>query len=353
MAKNKTIQRVGVLTGGGDCPGLNAAVRAVCRRSFQYGWEVYGILEGFFGLMEGKVKTLNIDNIMGILPTGGTILGSSRVNPLTRSDGIKLILKNAEEMGLDGVVAIGGEGTVNIAEALHRKGLPIVVVPKTIDNDVVGTDMTIGFDTAVHIVVEAIDRLTTTAESHNRVILVEVMGRHAGWIAAYSGMAGGAEAILVPEYPFRLSELVRIIEDRRMRGRKYSIVVVSEDARVLLDMGKQRGTLRSPTKKDEYGEIKVGGIVEALAARLRKQIDSDVRTVVLGHVQRGGQPTAFDRILATRLGVFGVDMIRQGKIGKMAAIQGNKMVAVDLGKIAGRVKKLDAGLYQIAQVFFG
>ncbi len=345
------IQRIGVLTGGGDCPGLNAAIRAVVRRSLRHGWEVYGILEGFYGLMEGKVRNLTFDSVSGILPVGGTILGSSRINPLAQQEGIRKILENAEEMGLDGVIAIGGEGTLRIALALHKAGLPVVVVPKTIDNDVVGTDFTIGFDTAVHVAVEAIDRLTTTAESHNRVMLVEVMGRHAGWIATAAGIAGGAEAILVPEHAFKLSELVKLIEGRRLRGRRFSIVVVSEDAKVVLDMARLKGALRSPTRKDEYGEVKMGGIAELLASKLRKVIDSDVRTVVLGHVQRGGTPTAYDRVLATRLGVFGADLVQQQKFGTMAALQGNRLVSVPLTKTAGKVKKVDPEFYKISQVF--
>ena len=342
--------KIAVLTGGGDCPGLNAAIRAVVRRALSQGDRIIGILEGWKGLLDNKVKPLTAEMTSGILPLGGTILGTARVNPLKVRGGIKKCLANFRRNKLDALITVGGEGTLRIAAAFAEEGMPIVCVPKTIDNDAWGTDYTIGFDTAVQVATEAIDRLHTTAESHNRVMIVEVMGRHAGWIATYAGIAGGADAILVPEETFDIRDLCRIIEKRAKRKRRFSIFVVSEDARIRLD-GKK--ILRTPLRHDEYGDVKLGGIGEFLARELRRRTDSEVRVTVLGHVQRGGTPTAFDRILATRLGVFAVDLVKARKFGMMAVLQGNKIRAISIAESAGKLKPVDPEIAETARVFFG
>lgn len=342
--------KIAVLTGGGDCPGLNAAIRAVVRSAVVSGDRVFGIREGWKGLLEGNLIPLNLDKASGILPLGGTILGSSRVNPLKVRGGMKRSIATFTRHRLDALISIGGEGTLKIAHAFSEAGLPIVCIPKTIDNDTWGTDYTIGFDTAVQVATDAIDRLHTTAESHQRVMIIEVMGRHAGWIATYAGIAGGADAILIPEEPFPMVELRRIIRRRARRGRGFSIFVVSEDARISLEGGK---ILKTPIRHDEYGDIKLGGIGELLAKALRRRTDSEVRVTVLGHIQRGGTPTAFDRILATRLGVFAVDLVKKKKFGSLAVLKGNKIEAIPIGHSAGRLKRLDPEIAAVARLFYG
>jgi 6-phosphofructokinase 1 len=341
--------RIALLTGGGDCSGLNAAIRAVVRTAIDGGDRVYGILEGWKGLMEGRLEPLPLEKTSGILPLGGTILGSSRVNPFKVPGGLKKCLAFFKEKKFDALVVVGGEGTLRIAAELSRAGMPIVCLPKTIDNDTWGTDYTIGFDTAVQVATEAIDRLHTTAESHSRVMIVEVMGRHAGWIATYSGIAGGADAVLIPEEEFSFKELLRIIRKREMRRRRFSIFVVAEDARIRLENGK---VLKTPVKKDEYGDLKLGGIGELLARELRKKTDCEVRVTVLGHIQRGGTPTAFDRVLATRLGVFAMQMVKKKKFGVMAALQGNRIEAVPIAQAAKTVKTVDPKIVEVAKIFF-
>jgi len=342
--------RIGLLTGGGDCSGLNAAIRAVVRSAEVEGHHVYGLLSGWKGLLEGKGRPIRLADTAGLLSLGGTILGSSRVNPLKVPNGLSLCLKTFAKHKLDGLIVIGGEGTLKIAHELSKAGLPLVVIPKTIDNDTFGTEATIGFDTAVQVAVDAIDRLHTTAESHKRVMIVEVMGRHAGWIAACAGIAGGADAVLVPEEIFELNELIRIMKSRAQRGKGYSIFVVSEDARIRLPGGK---ILRTPVQHDEYGDVKLGGIGDVLAREIRRRTDSEVRVTVLGHIQRGGVPTASDRILATRLGVAAVEMVLKKKFGRMVVLRGTKIDSIPLGDSAGSTKYLDPTLLKVARVFFG
>ena len=339
-----------VLTGGGDCPGLNAAIRAVVRAGLKKGDRLFGILEGWSGLLSQKIIPLTLENTSGLLPMGGTILGGSRTNPLKVRGGIKRSLNFFHRRKFDALISIGGEGTLNIAAAFWKEGLPVVCVPKTIDNDTWGTDATIGFDTAVQIATEAIDRLHTTAESHNRVMIVEVMGRHVGWIATMAGIAGGADAILIPEEPFEMRELLRIIRARAKRKRRFSIIVMAEDAHIRLENGKM---LKTPLKHDEYGTVKLGGISELLARELRRRTGSDVRVTILGHVQRGGSPTAFDRILATRLGVYAVDLVHEQRFGTMAVLRNNRMESILIADSAGKLKTVDPEISKVARVFFG
>ncbi|MDP3939956.1 MAG: ATP-dependent 6-phosphofructokinase [Deltaproteobacteria bacterium] len=342
------MKRVGVLTGGGDCPGLNAAIRAIVRRSHQHGFESVGILEGWRGLTEGLTRDLDRDAVSGILHVGGTILKTSRTNPSKMEGGFEKVEANFKKIGLDALVAIGGEDTLGVARSLHERGLPVVGVPKTIDNDLGGTDFTFGFNTAVSIVTEAIDRLHSTAESHNRAIVVEVMGRHTGWIATYAGIAGGADVILVPEFPVDLENVCNHLRSRHKLGRSFSIVVVAEGARIGKDENivSSRGT-------DAFGHARLGGIGMILAEEIEKRTGFETRVTSLGHVQRGGSPTAFDRVLATRYGVFAADLVKEGKFGKMAALRGNDIVAVDLADAVKSLKTVDPRLFELAGVFFG
>ncbi len=342
--------KIGLLTGGGDCSGLNAAIRAVVRSAIQKGDRVFGIQDGWKGFLEGKNVPLTLEKTSGILPLGGTILGSARVNPLKVRGGIEKCLRHFRRLKLDVLISVGGEGTLRIASVFSQKGMPIICIPKTIDNDTWGTDYTVGFDTAVQIATDAIDRLHTTAESHRRVMIVEVMGRHAGWIATFSGIAGGADAILIPEEVFEIKELCRIIRKRSRRGRKFSIFVVSEDARIRLSNGR---ILKTPLKKDEYGDVKLGGIGELLGRELQKKTGSEVRVTVLGHIQRGGSPTAFDRVLATRLGVAAVDLAHQKRFGVIAGIDGMRIRVLPIQEAARKLKTVIPEFSQIGRIFFG
>lgn len=342
--------KLAVLTGGGDCPGLNAAIRAVVRTAVKKGDRVFGILEGWNGLLKKKCIPLTLENTSGLLPMGGTILGGSRANPLAVPGGMKRGIRFFHHEKFDALISIGGEGTLKIASVFWEAGLPVVCIPKTIDNDTWGTDATIGFDTAVQIATEAIDRLHTTAESHSRIMIVEVMGRHVGWIATMAGIAGGADAVLTPEQPFEMRDLLRILRARTARGRDFSIIVMAEDAHIRMENGK---VLKTPLKHDEYGDVKLGGISELLARELRKRTGSDVRVTILGHVQRGGSPTAFDRILATRLGVYAVDLVHKKRFGTMAAFRNNRIESVPIREAVGKLKTVDAEIYRVARVFFG
>ncbi len=341
--------KIGLLTGGGDCPGLNAAIRAVVQKASQENIKVLGILEGWKGLLEGKFKILNRDNTASILNLGGTILGGSRMNPLQISRGIEKSLKNFRKQKLGALLAIGGEGTLKVAEAFSKKGMPMVCIPKTIDNDTWGTDFTIGFDTAVQTATDAIDRLQTTAQSHHRVMIVEVMGRHVGWIATYAGIAGGAHAILTPEEKFKIRELCKIIHLRKKDEKYFSIFVVSEDAKIELENKK---ILKTPMHHDEYGDVKLGGIAELLGKELQKRIPCEVRVTVLGHVQRGGTPTAFDRVLATRLGVFAVNLIKEKKFGQLVILKGNELQTLPISIAAGKLKTVDPEIRKVSRIFF-
>lgn len=343
------MKKIGVLTGGGDCPGLNAVIRAVVRKSMQYNWEIIGIKNGWKGLINGEMELLTDYSVSGILPKGGTIIGSSRTNPFKNEDDVQKVLGNIKKFGIDAIVAIGGDDTLGVAAKLHKLGVPVVGVPKTIDNDLSGTDYTFGFDTAVSIVTQAIDRLHTTAESHHRVIVVEVMGRHAGWIATMAGIAGGADEILIPEEPFDMEEVCKNIEQRYRRGKNFSIIAVAEGARPR----ETDSLVTSTDEKDEFGHVRLGGISHYLAKEIEKRMNVEVRVTVLGYVQRGGTPTAHDRVLATRFGIAAVETLKNGDFGKMVALQGDKIVPVELEHAANKSKMVDKELYDIAKVFFG
>ncbi len=345
--------RIGVLTGGGDCPGLNAVIRAVVRKAIMhYGWEVFGIKNGWAGYISKDAEQLDLWKVSGILPKGGTILGTSRTNPFKKEGVPQQIVENAKDMGIEATVAIGGEDTIGVAYRLHELGMPTVGVPKTIDNDLGGTDFTFGFDTAINIATEAIDRLHTTAESHHRVIVVEVMGRHTGWIAVYAGIAGGADVILVPERPFDVTEVCELIKRRHERGKSFSIVVVAEGAKFKTEVDVDGSLITQDVEVDEFGHVRLGGIGSVLGREIERRTGFETRVTALGYVQRGGTPTAFDRVLATRYGVKACELIDRGEFGKMVALRGNKIIAVPM-KDALEMKKVDAELYDIASLFFG
>ncbi|MDH4223688.1 MAG: 6-phosphofructokinase [candidate division Zixibacteria bacterium] len=346
---------IGILTGGGDCPGLNAVIRAVVRKSILfYNSKVVGILEGWRGLLEeGLTEELDLEKISGILHKGGTILKTSRTNPYKIPDGEKRILENKRKKGLDALVAVGGEDTLGVAAKLSQAGVKIVGVPKTIDNDLDMTDYTFGFDTAVNIAMEAIDRVHTTAESHNRVMVVEVMGRHTGWIAIEAGIAGGADIILIPEKPVNLDKICENLRKRHERGRDFSVVVVAEGAKIALDEKKREKEtfIIQDECKDAFGHVRLGGIGKLLAEEIEKRTGFETRFVILGYVQRGGSPTAFDRLLGTRFGIAAADLVHQGNFGKMVSLQGNKIVPVDLTEAVAGTKYVGEELYSIAEVF--
>ncbi|MFF5717122.1 6-phosphofructokinase [Streptomyces buecherae] len=341
--------RVGVLTGGGDCPGLNAVIRAAVRKGVQeYGYTFTGFRDGWRGPLEGQVVPLDIPAVRGILPRGGTILGSSRTNPLTAVDGIRRIKENLAKYEVDALIAIGGEDTLGVAARLSGEyGVPCVGVPKTIDNDLSATDYTFGFDTAVNIATEAIDRLHTTAESHMRVLVVEVMGRHAGWIALHSGLAGGANAILIPEQRFDVAEVCGWVESR-FKVRYAPIVVVAEGA-----MPKDGQMVLKDGSLDSFGHVRLSGVGEWLAKEIERRTGKEARTTVLGHVQRGGTPSAFDRWLATRFGLHAIEAVRDQAYGAMVALRGTDVVRVPLAEATAKLKTVDPRLYAEAGVFFG
>jgi phosphofructokinase-like protein len=341
--------RVGVLTGGGDCPGLNAVIRAVVRRGVkEFGYEFIGFRDGWRGPLEGVTTELGIPEVRGILPRGGTILGSSRTNPFKIEGGVEQIKTNLADLGVDALVAIGGEDTLGVATKLADLGVNVVGVPKTIDNDLNATDFTFGFDTAVNIAMEAIDRLHTTAESHHRVLVVEVMGRHAGWIALHAGMAGGANVVLIPEQPFDIERVCQLVEDR-FKTKYAPIVVVSEGA-VPVEGGEM--SLVSG-EKDAFGHVRLGGIGDRLAGEIEARTGKESRAVVLGHVQRGGTPTAFDRWLATRFGLHAIAAVADGYFGTMMALRGTDIVRVPLAEGTGELKLVKPEEYREAEVFFG
>ena len=340
--------RLGVLTGGGDCPGLNAVIRAVVRKGAgEYGHEFVGYRNGWAGPLNDDSRPLGIPDVRGILPRGGTILGSSRTNPFKEEGGPERIAENLDKAGVDGLIAIGGEDTLGAAQKLHESGIKVVGVPKTIDNDLGATDYTFGFDTAVNIAMGSIDRLHTTAESHKRTLIVEVMGRHAGWIALHSGLAGGANVILIPEHPFDLDRVCDYIE-RRFESQYAPIVVVSEGAE---PDGGIPMTKDAPT--DAFGHVRLGGIGHWLEGEIENRTGHEARATVLGHVQRGGTPTAFDRVLATRFGLHAIDAAHQGQWGKMAALRATDIVLVDLAEATAELKVVPDSLYREAEVFFG
>jgi ATP-dependent phosphofructokinase / diphosphate-dependent phosphofructokinase len=340
--------KVGVLTGGGDCPGLNAVIRAVGRRVMGRGDELVGVLEGWKGLVEGLLEPLGPREISGLLPRGGTIIGTTRTNPYKIDGGVERVLENFERAGLEALVAIGGEDTLGVAARLHSEhGFPVVGVPKTIDNDLSATDYTFGFDTAVFICTEAIDRLHTTAESHNRVMVVEVMGRHTGWIAVVSGIAGGADVILIPEHPVSIEDACDEIRRRHDRGKDFSIVVVSE--------GYELEGLADHGEVDQFGHTRLSqrGVGETLAREIESRTGFETRVTVLGHVQRGGSPTPRDRVLATRYGLKAADLVHQGSFGRMAALHGDNVVDVSLEEATAELKTVPQEWYDVARAFFG
>jgi 6-phosphofructokinase 1 len=342
--------RIGLLTGGGDCPGLNAVIRAAVRGGVQEGHEFVGFRNGWAGVLADEASELTLQSTTGILPRGGTILGTSRTNPYAEgADGTAAVRATLGKRGVDALIAIGGEDTLGVALRLHREGVAVVGVPKTIDNDLGGTDVTFGFQTAVQIVTDAIDRLHTTAESHHRVMVVEVMGRHAGWIAVHAGIAGGADAILVPERPFDIEEVCAHLRHRRERGRSFSIVVVAEGATPIA------GTMQTTGAGDldAFGHERLGGIGVTLERAIEQRTGYETRATILGHVQRGGTPTAFDRVLATRFGVAALRASTAGHRGVMVGVRGSAIVATPLEQALAQPKLLDPELYETAELFFG
>jgi len=339
--------RIGILTGGGDCPGLNAVIRAVVRKGiFHHNDEFIGFLEGWRGVMEDHTTKLTLDSIAGILPRGGTILRTSRTNPAKKEGGMQLCLETLKRHNIEALVVLGGDDTQSVTYKLQEMGFKVVGVPKTIDNDLSGTDFCFGFDTAVNISTEAIDRVHTTAEAHNRVIVVEVMGRDSGWIAIYSGIAGGADVILIPERPFDLNEVAETIAQRHARGRYFIVVVVAEGARLAAGIDEQ--IVAEKGKKDEFGHVRLGGIGTILAQELEKRTGFEARAVVLGHIQRGGSPTAFDRMLATRYGIGAIDAVHRHDFGKMVALRGTDIVTIPLKEALSRTRTVGQDLIDVA-----
>lgn len=343
-----SLKKIGVLTGGGDCPGLNPVIRAIVRTSLNAGLAVVGIRNGWKGLVENETVSLDLDSISGILPKGGTILGTSRTNPYKDPKALAALKENYGRLGLEALMVIGGEDTLGVALKLFKEGFKVVGIPKTIDNDLSETDYTFGFDTAVNTAMELIDRLHTTAESHNRIMVAEVMGRHAGWIAVHAGIAGGADYILVPELPIDIDEVCAAIQKRHARGKTFSIIVVAEGAEF-----KKGQVVLQDQKLDEFGHVRLGGIGQQLGEMIEKRTGFETRVTVLGHVQRGGSPTAFDRVLGTRFGVKAVELAMKGEFGKMVSLKGNAIVSVPIENAVKKLKTIDMELYDIAKIFFG
>ncbi|MBD3298185.1 MAG: ATP-dependent 6-phosphofructokinase [candidate division Zixibacteria bacterium] len=348
---------IGVLTGGGDCPGLNAVLRAVVVTAIKhYNWRVTGVLEGWRGLLErGMTREMRLNDVAGILARGGTILKTSRTNPAKVDNGYQIAADRVRRLGLDAVIAIGGDDTLGVAHEMTEIGVPMIGVPKTIDNDIFGTDSTFGFDTAVNTVIDAIDRVRTTTESHKRVMVVEVMGRHAGWIALHGGIAGGADYLLIPERDSNVQEICEVLRKRHEGDKDFSIVVVAEGAHVALDPESEskHTYITQDTTTDDFGHVRLGGIGQILAQEIEKVLGIETRTVMLGHVQRGGAPSAYDRYLCTRFGIHAVRFVDQKKFGHMVSLRGNDIVGVPLADIAGKNRTVTNDLYQEAALFFG
>jgi len=340
--------RIGVLTGGGDCQGLNAAIQAVVTRAAQYGFEVYGIEDGYDGLIKGKVKPLKKEDVEGIYQVGGTILGTSRKNPVKSEEDIKSVLENVKRFGLDALIVIGGDDTLGAAAKLYERGVPIVGVPKTIDNDLHETDYSIGFWTAVNIIADALDRLHTTARSHKRIVIAEIMGRYSGWLALMGGLAGGAHIILIPEKPLDLDEVCEIIKKREKEGKQYTLIAVAEGVK-LPETGEMAV---AAAERDEYGHVRLGGIGKLLEQELKKRLGKEVRSTVLGYIQRGGPPTAFDRVLGVRLGMKAVDLVKEGRFGYAVILRGKEVAAVKLSEVAtGEPKKVPEEFFDYLTIF--
>jgi len=338
---------IGILTGGGDCPGLNPVIRAVVKASLREDWRVLGFRNGWKGLADDEFIILDDKSVSGILPKGGTILGTSRTNPYKKTGDVEKVKSNFHKHNLKALIVVGGEDTLGVANRLCQEGLPVVGIPKTIDNDLSATDYTFGFDTAVNIAMECIDRLHTTAESHNRVMVVEIMGRHAGWIALEAGLAGGADVILVPEFPMSIDEICEVIKSRHKRGKTFSIVAVAEGAKL------KGGGEVADQKLDQFGHVRLGGIGQMVGEMIEKKTGYETRVTVLGHIQRGGSPTAFDRVLGTRFGVKAVELVKQGKFGRMASLQGRRIVDAPLADAVKQLKLVTSDLYEMAKIFFG
>ncbi len=340
-------KRVGILTGGGDAPGLNAVISAIIHKAEHLGWEVIGFKRGWAGIIDGDAVNLTIDDAKDLHREGGTLIFSSRTNPYKKEGALEKIKENFEKFALDGFIAIGGEDTLGVANRLHKDfNLPFVGVPKTIDNDLSATDTTFGFDTAINIIARALDDLHTTARSHQRVMVVEIMGRHAGWLALYGGIAGGAHYVIIPEVPFRLDELCDFLETRKKRGEVYSIVAVAEGARLA------EGEVLQDQELDEFGHVRLGGIAKTLEKEIKSRTSLEVRHVVLGHLQRGGRPTAFDRMLGIRYGMKAMDLVAEGKFGYMSALHGNQIVGVKLEDAVSVLKTVPVEKYEEFKIFF-
>jgi 6-phosphofructokinase 1 len=343
--------RLGILTGGGDCPGLNAVIRAAVVRTIRtYESQIVGFLDGWMGVLEGHSREMSLDSIAGILPRGGTVLGTSRVDPAKRGGGVEAVRDAVRIFGIDGLIVCGGEGTLSGASELSDAGLPIVGVPKTIDNDVRGTDYSFGFDTAFGTVVHAIDALHSTAESHDRVIVVEVMGRSVGWIAICSALAGGGDVVVAPETPMNVAQVCDAIRLRRARGRKFSIVVVAEGA--VFAPEPDGATIEIPKRVDEFGRTRYGGVGDVLAQAVEQRLGIETRTVTLGYVQRGGTPSAFDRLLGTRMGIHAVDLAARGEFGRMVSLQGTRIASVPLATVREGPRPVDENLLETYRAFF-
>ncbi len=339
--------KIGILTGGGDCPGLNPVIRAATKTALREGFQPIGIRNGWKGLVEADTFPLDAAAVSGIIHRGGTILGTSRTNPFKDAPALEKLKINFKKLGLDALIAIGGEDTLGAANKFYKEGFHVVGVPKTIDNDLSGTDVTFGFDTAVNIAMEAIDRLHSTAESHRRIMVVEVMGRHAGWIALHSGIAGGADLILIPEQPIRMKDVCEVIQRRVERGKYFSIIVVAEGAKF------DGSEVLVEKKLDEFGHVRLGGIGEMLAKKIEEMTKLETRTTVLGHIQRGGTATAYDRVLGTRFGAKAVELVKKKDFGKMVALRGTEIVAIPIEDAVNKLKTVQPEYYDMARTFFG
>jgi len=339
--------RIAVMTGGGDCPGLNAIIQAIVTRATEYGYEVLGVLGGYLGLLNGDVRPLSLEDVEDIYSVGGTVIGTSRTNPFKTKDGPQKVMDTVKKFGIEVLIAIGGDDTLGAAYELSKQGLPTIGVPKTIDNDLSATDYSVGFLTAVDTAADAISRLHTTAKSHQRVMIVETMGRYAGWLTLMAGMAGGAHVILIPEQAFDIESVCEVINKRQAKGKTYSIVAVAEGAKPR----KLEDFVTLSEERDEYGHVRLGGIAQVLEKEIAKRTEKETRSVVLGHVQRGGPPNSFDRILGLRLGLFAVDLIKQGKFGYAASLQGTKIVAVKIEDAVGKMRTVDEELFDLTKLF--
>ena len=349
MTGERSIKTIGILTGGGDCPGLNAAIRAVVVKAHQLGIYVLGIQRGWWGLLNAEAKPLSLDDVEDIHKIGGTILGSSRTNVYKTEDGPEKAKEGFRTLGLDALIAIGGEDTLGVAAKLTLEGMPTIALPKTIDKDLSETDTTIGFNTAITIATDAIDRVHTTMRSHHRIGVVEIMGRHAGWMTLLAGMAGGAQAILIPEEEFDLNEIANIFIKRKKQGKDWGVIAIAEGALPT----ELEGFVTQDDTLDSFGHVKLGGIGKKLANEIEKRTGIESRATVLGHIQRGGSPTVYDRILGTKLGVKAIEMILEGKFGHMAAVKGNDIVPVDVQEAVGKLNTVSKEEYEVAKTFFG